>query len=152
MKGKVAAFIMAALLALYVALTFQKAVAFLSSGDWLGISMGVALLLLPILGAWGLYRELLFGFRTEKLVKILAERGELPEDDLPKHPSGRPIRGAADDEFPQYKAEVEAEPDRWQAWFRLGLAYDASGDRRRARQALRQSIALYRRDPAERSA
>jgi Flp pilus assembly protein TadD len=54
------------------------------------------------------------------------------------------LRDAADEEFPRYKAEVEAAPDSWRAWFRLGLAYDASGDRRRARSALRESIRRYR--------
>ena len=51
---------------------------------------------------------------------------------------------AADLEFPKYQAEVEAAPDSWQAWLRLGLAYDASGDRRRARWATRKAIALQR--------
>jgi len=37
---------------------------------------------------------------------------------------------------------VEAHPDDWRAWYRLGLAYDASGDRRRARGAVRQAIQL----------
>ena len=32
----------------------------------------------------------------------------------------------------------------WDAWFRLALAYDASGDRRRARWATRQAIKLSR--------
>ena len=49
-----------------------------------------------------------------------------------------------DEQFPQFKAEVEAQPENWRAWFRLGLAYDASGDRRRARAALRESIRLQR--------
>ncbi|MFP3380386.1 tetratricopeptide repeat protein, partial [Bacillus sp. SIMBA_069] len=57
-----------------------------------------------------------------------------------------PLRDAADEQFPQYRAEVEAAPESWRAWFRLGLAYDASGDRRRAREALRQAIRLERAD------
>ena len=35
-----------------------------------------------------------------------------------------------------------ASPDDWRAWYRLGLAYDASGDRRRAREAVRRAITL----------
>ena len=37
----------------------------------------------------------------------------------------------------------ETEHD-WRAWLRLGLVYDASGDRRRARAAVRRAIALAR--------
>jgi cytochrome c-type biogenesis protein CcmH/NrfG len=65
-------------------------------------------------------------------------------EDLPTRASGRPFRDAADEQFPQYRAEVESAPESWRAWFRLGLAYDASGDRRRAREALRQAIRLER--------
>ena len=57
-------------------------------------------------------------------------------------PSGRVLREDADAVFPAYRADVEAHPDDWRAWYRLGLAYDAAGDRRRARAAVRQAIRL----------
>ena len=34
--------------------------------------------------------------------------------------------------------------DSWRAWLRLGLAYDASADRKRARWATREAIKLSR--------
>ncbi|AAT89405.1 hypothetical protein ATY41_09710 [Leifsonia xyli subsp. xyli] len=140
---------MALLLLVYLALVVQRAILLLVSGKPIGVAMGVALLVLPVIAAWAIGRELLFGARTEQLVKLMAAEGALPVDDLPHRASGRPLRDAADAEFPQYKAEVEAQPESWRAWFRLGLAYDASGDRRRARAALRESIGLWR---AERKA
>ena len=57
-------------------------------------------------------------------------------------PSGRVMREDGDAVFPIYRADVEAHPDDWRAWYRLGLAYDAAGDRRRARAAVRQAIRL----------
>ena len=36
----------------------------------------------------------------------------------------------------------------WRAWFRLALAYDAAGDRKRARRAMRDAVALDRGRPA----
>ena len=63
---------------------------------------------------------------------------------LPLSPSGRIEREAADSVFPRYKSDVEQHPEDWRAWFRLALAYDASGDRRRARWATRQAIKLSR--------
>jgi hypothetical protein len=136
--------VMAVLLALYFVLLGQRAFVLLGSGVGVGIAMGVALLVFPLVGAWAITRELLFGLRTQRLVGILDSEGGLPVDDLPKLASGRPVRAAADEQFPRYRAEVDAEPESWRAWFRLGLAYDASGDRRRARKAIRQAIALER--------
>lgn len=144
MKGRFAAIGMAILLVVYLVLAGQRAVLLMLSGTAIGIAMGAALIVLPIIGAWALVHELLFGVRTEKLVRLLAVEGNLPVDDLPRRPSGRPVREAADARFPAFKAEVDAEPESWRAWFRLGLAYDASGDRRRARRALREAIRLYR--------
>ena len=144
MRNRLAALFMALLLLVYLVLVAQRAVLLMASGDGVGIAMGVALIVLPFIAAWAIGRELLFGARTEKLVRLMAAEGTLPVDDLPHRASGRPLRDAADADFPQYKAEVEAAPESWRAWFRLGLAYDASGDRRRARGALRQAIELYR--------
>jgi hypothetical protein len=140
--------VMAALLVLYFVLLGQRAVVLLGSGVGVGIAMGVALLVFPLVGVWAISRELLFGVRTQQLVGILDAEGGLPVDDLPKLASGRPVRAAADEEFPRYRAEVDAEPESWRAWFRLGLAYDASGDRRRARKAIRIAITLQRSERA----
>ncbi|WP_374178896.1 hypothetical protein [Leifsonia sp. WHRI 6310E] len=144
MKNRIAAIVMAIILLVYLVLVFQRSIMLIATGEPVGVAMGVALVLLPIIAAWAIGRELLFGAQTEKLVRILDAEGGLPVEDLPHRASGRPLRDAADAEFPTYKAEVEAAPESWRAWFRLGLAYDASGDRRRAREALRRSIRLYR--------
>jgi hypothetical protein len=147
-KNRLAAILMAVLLLIYLVLVFQRAILLIETGEAIAVAMGVVLFVLPVIAAWAIGRELLFGARTEKLVHILDAEGGLPVDDLPHRASGRPLRDAADAEFPQYKAEVEAAPESWRAWFRLGLAYDASGDRRRARAALRESIRLYRSERA----
>jgi len=144
MRGRLGALVMTALLVLYLVLVTQLAVRLISVDEVVAKVLGIALLVLPVIGLWALIVELLFGLRSQRLTTILAEAGQLPVDDLPTRASGRPVREAADAEFPRYKAEVEADPGSWQAWFRLGLAYDASGDRRRARQAIRRSIALER--------
>lgn len=144
MRNRLAAILMAVLLLVYLVLVTQRAIMLVLTGEPVGIAMGVALIVLPFIAAWAIGRELLFGARTERLVRQLDAEGALPVEDLPTRASGRPLRDAADEEFPRYRAEVEAEPESWRAWFRLGLAYDASGDRRRAREALRQAIRLER--------
>jgi hypothetical protein len=144
MKGRYSVILMAALLVFYLALIGWRAVLFVGSGEPVGIAIGIALIVLPIIGVWALVRELMFGAHSERLVHLLDEQGALPVEELPTRASGRPVRAAADADFPRYQAEVDSAPDDWQAWFRLGLAYDASGDRRRARSAIRHAITLER--------
>lgn len=135
---------MALLLALYLVFVAQYALLLFGSPEPVAKAMGVALIVLPIIGAWALVTEILFGVRAERLARILETEGGMPSESIPLRPSGRPDREAADAQFPRYQAEVEAEPESWRAWFRLALAYDASGDRRRARWATRRSISLSR--------
>ncbi|WP_130176924.1 type IV pilus biogenesis/stability protein PilW [Cryobacterium sp. SO1] len=142
MKGRIAVIVMAVLLVFYLVLVGWRAVLFVQSGEPVGILIGIALIVLPFIGAWALVREINFGIRCERLVNQLDAEGALPVNDLPSRPSGRPFREAADAQFPQYREAVDAAPEDWRAWFRLGLAYDASGDRRRARSALRTAMSL----------
>lgn len=140
MSARIGAVVLAVLLVLYLVLVGDRAIRFLLTGEPLGIGIGVALILLPLVGAWALVRELLFGVRAERLGQQLEREGLLPEEEVPVRPSGRVEREAADALFPAYRADVEAAPDRWQGWYRLGLVYDAAGDRKRARQAIRTAI------------
>jgi len=143
-RARVAALVMAALLVLYLVFVVNYALLLITSEEPLAKALGFALIVLPFLGAGVLVADLVFVARGERLVRLLGAEGGLPVDDLPRLPSGRPDPVAADLEFPQYRAEVEGQPDSWRAWLRLGLAYDASGDRRRARWATRRAIALER--------
>ena len=144
MKGRIGAGVMAILLAFYLVLVGWRAVLFLHSGEPVGIAIGVALLILPVIGVWALVLELTFGTRSARLVRLLEASGELPVETLPIRASGRPVRDAADADFPQYRDAVDAAPEDWKAWFRLGLTYDAAGDRKRARGAIRTAITLER--------
>lgn len=135
---------MAVLLVLYLVLVTQYALVLIGDSEPIAKAMGFALIVLPILGAGVLIADLVFVVRGERLVAKLGAEGGLPVDELPRLPSGRPDPVAADLEFPQYQTAVENDPESWRAWLRLGLAYDASGDRRRARWATRRAIALER--------
>lgn len=145
MRSKLAGLVMAALLVLYLVVVAQYAFLLLGADQPVAKGMGVALLVLPVIGAWALTVELVFAFRAERLLGLLRAEDGLPVDDLPRLPSGRPDPEAADAQFPAFKAEVESEPQSWRAWLRLSLAYDASGDRKRARWAMREAIRLSRR-------
>ncbi|MCR2827041.1 hypothetical protein [Microbacterium sp. zg.Y909] len=144
MSARIGVAVMAVMLALYIVLVAQRGWLLLMSGEPVGVAMGVALFALPVLAAWGLGRELWFGVRAQQVGRRLEAEDGLPTETVSVRPSGRPLREEADALFPRYRAEVEAAPDDWRAWYRLGLAYDAAGDRRRARAAVRKAIALER--------
>jgi cytochrome c-type biogenesis protein CcmH/NrfG len=146
MTARIGVAIMAALLALYIVLVGQRAWLLMVSGDPVGVAMGVGLIVLPVIAAWALGRELWFGVRAQQLGRRLESEGGLPADEVELRPSGRVRREDGDALFPAYRADVEAHPDDWRAWYRLGLAYDAAGDRRRAREAVRTAIRLESAD------
>ena len=104
--------------------------------------LGAGMILLPILGAWALVREVLFGARIQRMAQELAASGELAEDTLPRTPAGRVDREAAAVEFESFAAAVEQEPNSWKAWFNLACMYDAGGERKRARAAMRNAWSL----------
>jgi hypothetical protein len=144
MISRILTAVMAALLLLYLALVMQQAVRFMAVDEPISKAIGAALIVLPLVGLWALGVEIGFGFRSSRLGRKLADEGEFPLQDLPRLPSGRVERSAADAVFDRYQLEAETSPERWQSWYRLGLAYDACGDRRRARGAIRTAIALAR--------
>lgn len=142
MRAAAGALLMAGLLALYLWATAYQAWVMIASGQPVAVVMGVALLILPAVGVWALVRELMFGFRSASLGKQLAAEGEMPFSDVEHTASGRVDRAIADAAFPSYAEAVDADSESWRAWFRLGIAYDAAGDRKRARASIRQAIAL----------
>jgi cytochrome c-type biogenesis protein CcmH/NrfG len=142
MRTRIGVAVIAIALVLYLVLVAERAWLLLTTGQPIAIAMGVALLVLPIIAAWALVRELWFGVRAEQVGRRLEAEGGLPDDDVAVRPSGRVMRDDADELFPHYRTEVQEHPDDWRAWYRLGLAYDAAGDRRRARAAIRQSLRL----------
>jgi hypothetical protein len=132
------------LLVFYLVVSFQRSVLLLLDSNPAAKAIGAAYLVLPIIGAWAMIRELLFGARTEQMAKVLEAEGGLPVDELPRTPGGRIVRSAADAEFEKYRAEAEAAPGDWRSWFRLSCAYDAAGDRKRARASMRDAVKLFR--------
>lgn len=137
---KIFAFLIAAVLALYFVFSLGMAWTLLGSGDVVNVLLGLGMVVLPLLGAWLIVRELLFGLQAERLLGMMEAEGELPADTLPKRPSGAPERAAADADFPRWKEAVERAPEDWRHWYRLALAYRASGDGGRARAAVREAI------------
>ena len=141
-RSLVGAVTLTALLLLYMAAVASRAVSLLGSGEPVGVALGAAVLVLPLVAVWLLVREWRLAVTVQRMADHLASVGELAVDTLPRSPAGRIDRAAADRAFASAQAGVEAAPADWSAWFRLGFAYDAAGDRRRAREALRTAARL----------
>jgi hypothetical protein len=142
-RARSAAAVLVAVLVVYLALVGYRGVLLVGSGDPVQVVLGAGVLLLPVVGAYAVWREVQFGFATQRLARELSAAGHWPTDPLPTTPSGRPERSAADALFAVRRDEVAAAPEDWQAWFRLALAYEDARDRRRARAAMRRAIALH---------
>ncbi|QAY60784.1 hypothetical protein ET475_12845 [Microbacterium protaetiae] len=142
MKTRIVIAVITVVLVVYLVVIAKSAWLMLVTGRPVAIVMGVCLVVLPIIAAWAIARELWFGVRAERAGRRLEAEGGLPDDDVAVYASGRVVRDDADAVFPRYRDEVREHPDDWRAWYRLGLAYDAAGDRKRARGAIRQSLKL----------
>ncbi len=146
---RTAAFALAAVLLVYFVLLGSRAVLMISSGTPVFVVMGLAILVLPILGAVLLIDQFRFGFQAQRLAQRLEDEGAVPDTShLPLRPSGRVQRDAADAWFDEKQAELEKTPDDWRAWFALAQAYDLAGDRNRGRKAMRKAIELERGERA----
>ena len=136
--------------AFYAVTIGWRGVLLVRDGRPVAVALGIGVVLLPLLAGWAVWRELRFGLASERLARELAAEGGLVVDDLPRRPSGRIDRAAADKAFEPLKRAAELAPDDWRSWYRLATAYDAAGDRRRARAAARRALALHEGRPVER--
>lgn len=147
--AKFGAIVMSALTIMYIVLLGEKGMVLIGQPNAIAKVMGVLIILFPLVAFWAIIRELIFGLKIEKLAKRIEESGQWPQFNFELRPSGRPTRDSANLEFQRIKALVEANETDWLAWFTLGLAYDAAGDRRRARLAMRKALALNAQGPAK---
>jgi hypothetical protein len=142
-KTRTTALLLTVVLVGYFLLIGQRAVWLIESGGVVGIGLGVGALLLPLLGVWIAAVNLRFGMRVQRLARRLAEEDMLPDTSaLPRRPSGRIDRAAADAWFDERKAELDSAPEDWRSWYRLAYAYDIAGDRRRARETMQHALRL----------
>lgn len=130
-------------LGFYLVGLLVRAWAVVQDGGPLGWLLAAGIVVLVAVGVGAVTAELRFGVTTERLGRVLDDEGALPEA-VPRTAAGGVDRPAADRAFQVYRDEVDAAPQQWRAWFRLALAYDGAGDRRRGRAAARHAVRLFR--------
>ena len=143
-SAKFGAIVMTGLLGVYLTLVGERSIALVNSAQPVAVAIGSLMLFLPLVAAWGIFLELRFGLRIEKLGNLLKKENAWPRFDFEFRPSGRPTKESAEAIFSRYRDAAEQDSSNWKTWFALGLAYDAAGDRARARKAMRSAIAVSR--------
>ncbi|MEV0600657.1 tetratricopeptide repeat protein [Streptomyces sp. NPDC050315] len=143
MRAKITYFVLAAVLVVYFVLVGERGVLLIQQGTPVTVVFGIAVLVLPVIGAWFLWHTTQFARKAGLLAKELEAEGGLPVDELKRTPSGRVDRDAADEVFERRRAEAEAAPEDWRAWFRLAIAYHDARDTPRARKAMQRAISLH---------
>ena len=143
MRAKITYLVTAAVLVFYFLLVGSRGVLLIKTGTLLTVTFGVAVLILPVIGLWFLWKNTQFVRRANALAAELDAEGGLPVDELKRTPSGRVDRESADAVFALRKAETEDSPGDWRTWFRLAVAYHDARDTPRARKAMQRAIALH---------
>lgn len=111
---------------------------FVQAGGGIGWGLALAVVILLALSIWVTWREVLFGLAAARLGRAFAGSAE--------ESAANAGERSAREEFDAAREVASEDGERWQAWYRLGLAYDAVRDRRHAREAVRQAISLERRE------
>ncbi|MEU2595559.1 tetratricopeptide repeat protein [Streptomyces albidoflavus] len=143
MRAKITYLVTALVLVVYFVLVGSRGVLLIRHGAPLTVVFGVAVLVLPVIGVWFLWKNTQFVQRANRLAAELEAEGGLPVDELVRTPSGRVDRASADAVFARRRAETEDHPDDWRCWFRLAVAYHDARDTPRARKAMQRAIALH---------
>src|SRR3954465_4985185 len=99
MSAKRAAVVIGVVFVVYAVLLGWRGVLLIGTGDPVAVVLGIAVLVIPLLGAVLVWRGGRVGRQTETLARELEATGGLPIDDLPRRPSGRIDRAAADEAF-----------------------------------------------------
>ena len=147
MKQKVIVGILAIASAGYMVLLGVRGIQLIAEGGLRNVVFGVAVLVIPVIAAALIMREIQFGMGVQAMGRTLSKQDGIPFDTLPRDESGRVDRGAADIEWQRRKALLDQAPDDWRAWFLLAIAYDNARDRKRARATMRRALALFRAKP-----
>ncbi|QXE34353.1 hypothetical protein KQY30_08680 [Streptomyces sp. GMY02] len=149
MRAKITYCVTAAVLVIYFVLAGSRGVLLIKQGTALTVALGVAVLVLPVIGVWFLWKNTQFVSHANRLAAELDAEGGLPVDELVRTPGGRIDRTSADAVFAERRAQTEDSPDDWRCWFRLAIAYHDARDTPRARKAMQRAIALHDGKPVQ---
>lgn len=134
MSSRTLAWLLAAGTTVYMVLAALVAWPLIFTGNPMLMLFGISIVVVPALGVWLIWREVVFGRRTQALGHDLAVEGGL---------GGENRSVPVDERVAQLQQAALAHPEDWRNWYRLAMGYDDARDRRRARAAMREAIRIH---------
>lgn len=132
--AKKIALLLAAVVAAYVGFAASRGIVLIQNDNGPVKVLGIAILALTSIGAYLVYRELRFGFKTAELGRVINEV-ELPTKSMDAE--------ALDAYLLQAIENAQADPDNWTVWYCVALGYHLHTDRKIARESMRYAVELY---------
>lgn len=130
MNARRIALVMAGAFAIYAVLVAWRGWDFIASGDPVAIGLGLAVLILPVLAGYLVWREVRFGFHMQELASRVSRVDERPLEER--------------------LAVARANPDDWEAWYWAGVGLLDAGDKKQARAALEHAWSVRVSPPGPR--
>lgn len=128
------ALILAAVLSVYLFFAASRGIDLIRTDDPAVQALGVAVLILPILGAFLVIREIRFGKLSYQMGQVIDE-AYLPAADIAADQKNANLVAAID--------RAKEDMDNWKAWYSVALAYELMNERKLAREAMRYSVELF---------
>jgi hypothetical protein len=132
------AFILAAVLAVYLGFAFSRGIDLLKTDNSSVKLLGLCVLVLPLLGGWLVIREVRFGFKSSNMGQQITE-GLLPSQEI------KPRSPEADTYLESAVARTKDAQDDWQNWFCVAIGYDLVGERKLARESMQYALELFKK-------
>jgi len=128
------ALLLSVVVSVYVVFALSRAVALLRFDNPLVKTLGASVVLLTVLGAYLVFRELRFGFKTAELGRVINEI-DLPTKSMESEELDAYLVAAIE--------RAEAHPENWAHWYCVALGYHLHTDRKLARESMRYAVELY---------
>ncbi len=128
------AFALGVVLAVYMLFSALRGIDLIQSGDLAAQIMGVAVVLIPVVASYLIYREVRFGYATARIGKAMDE-SLLPTFGMTTEQESAYLDAALE--------SARADESSWSRWYCVAIGYDLNNDRKRARESMRQAIALF---------
>ena len=130
------AFVLTAVLAVYLAFAFSRGIDLLNTDSNAVKLLGLCVLILPIIGGWLVFREVKFGFTSTRMGE------QIPDERLPS----RKIKPRSNEADKYLEVAIELAKDAqedWQNWFCVAIGYDLVGERKLARESMQYAVELF---------
>jgi hypothetical protein len=128
------ALILALVLSVYLFFAASRGLDLLRADDSAVKALGIAVLILPILGGIVLIREIRFG-RTTFVMGQEIDIEYLPLNGLTDEQKKENLDVAI--------ARAKNDLTSWQCWYAVAIGYDLLSERKLAREAMRHAVELY---------